>query len=60
MNGIVIEQCPDICDRSWWQPDPVFPRLGQHNCPHRFGVTHAAATVDGQARCPYLRRKVES
>lgn len=52
----VIESCPDVCELAVWHDDPVFG-WGQHNCPHHYGVTYAAAIVDGQPTCKYLKRK---
>ena len=55
-----IEWCRDVCALPWWQQDPVFPELGQHNCPYRFGVTYSAAVVDGEVRCPHFKRKEDA
>lgn len=56
MSGIV-EFCPNVCALAKWHADPVFDGLGQHNCPYRYGVTHAAAIVNGQVTCVHFRPK---
>lgn len=53
----VIENCPDVCERAYWYADPVFEGKGQHNCPHRYGVTYAAAIIDGRVNCKLFKRK---
>ena len=52
-----IRWCPEACARAWWQADSSFPHLGQHNCPHRFGVTYAAAVIDGRVNCEHFKPK---
>lgn len=55
-----IKSCPEVCARAVWYSDPVFPHLGQYNCPHHFGVTHVAAIIDGEIRCKYFKEKEEA
>ncbi len=55
-----IEWCRDVCARAYWQPDEVFPNVGeggQYNCPYHFGVTSAAAIVDGRINCKHFKAK---
>jgi hypothetical protein len=51
-----VEWCPDACALAKWHGDPVFGG-GQYNCPHRFGVTYAAAIVDGRINCEHFKQK---
>ena len=55
-----IEKCPDVCARPERYADPVFEGRGQHNCPYRFGVTYAAAIIDGEIKCEHLKRKKDA
>jgi hypothetical protein len=52
-----IEWCPGACSLATWHDDGVFPGLGQHNCPYRYGVTHAAAVMDGKVMCKHFKPK---
>lgn len=52
-----IEWCPDVCARAEWHQDPIFPHLGQHNCPYHFGVTYSAARINGKDNCKHIKPK---
>lgn len=52
-----LEYCPAVCARAKWYQDPMFPDLGQHNCPHHFGVDYFAAIQDGVVHCKHLKPK---
>jgi len=62
MGELRIENCPDVCERAYWQRDDYFSELsgrerGQYNCPHHYGVTYAAAIIDGKINCEHFKRK---
>lgn len=52
-----IEWCPDVCARAVWHQDPMFPHLGQHNCPYHFGVTYSSARINGKDNCKHIKPK---
>ena len=54
---IDIKWCPQVCERAVWRQDPIFPHLGQHNCPYHLGVDYFAAIQDGVVHCKHLKRK---
>ncbi len=52
-----IQWCPDVCARAEWYQDPVFPNLGQYNCPHHFGVDYLGVIQNGVVHCKHLKPK---
>lgn len=55
-----IEKCPDVCERACHYVDSVFDGNGQYNCPYHYGVTYAAAIIDGRVNCEHFKRKKEN
>lgn len=58
--SVTIEKCPDVCARAYWYADPVFEGKGQWNCPYHYGVTYAAAVIDGRVNCEHFKRKEDA
>ena len=61
-SAVVIEKCPDACERAYYYHDEWYSELmgeerGQWNCPYHYGVTYAAATIDGKINCKHFKRK---
>lgn len=52
-----VKNCPEVCARAVWYDDPMFPHLGQHNCPYHYGVDHLAVIQDGVVHCKHLKPK---
>lgn len=59
-DALDIQWCPDVCALAVWHQDPLFPDLGQYNCPYHFGVTYSAAIIDGEPTCKHLKRKEDA
>ena len=62
--SVVIEKCPDVCERAYYCHDEWYSELmgderGQWNCPYHYGITYAAAIIDGKINCKHFKRKVK-
>ena len=56
------EKCPEVCERAYYYHDEWYSELmgderGQWNCPYHYGVTYAAAVLDGKVNCKHFKRK---